>query len=256
MRKLLIVSALLLVSGLHTACGGLYARGYAGFTQMGITGDVALAPSVGGVPLDAINNNIEDAFGIGEESSFYGRTDLGLGVVNFTASGFQYAGTGTGDLAFGFGDLPATTPIRSAVDLFNVKAAATLTLLNIGAFRLSPGIALDYFNLEMEIESRTAPLSESLEIQAPVPLLFAQAELDLGYVGAIVDAGWIEADVEDADGQVLDIEAMLRVMPTDHIELVAGYRYISLEASGLADDQDFSADVELQGWFVGGGITF
>ena len=44
--------------------------------------------------------------------------------------------------------------------------------------------------------------------------------------------------------------------PVSNVEVFVGYRWISMEASGTADDQVFEADLVLRGWFAGGGLRF
>lgn len=247
----LVVSLLVLPS-----CMDLEARAYAGYMQAELTGELGLAPTA---PTTAIGRvGLEDSFGSGEEGSLYARVDATASIFNVTASAFRYDSTGQGTLEAEFGGLQQGLLVDTEVDFLNAKFGVTFDLIDLGFIRLSPGVAVDYFDLDMSV-SAAPPLSgeaESLDLQAPVPMLFVQAEGDVGPVSGIVEVGGMSADYGDVDGTFIDVEALLRVAPFSNVELFAGYRYISLEGTGDASGQEFDADLALQGWFVGGGVTF
>ena len=75
-------------------------------------------------------------------------------------------------------------------------------------------------------------------------------------VAATVDAGGMAVNYGDIDGVFFDLEAMLRIQPTDHIEIFGGYRWIDVDGDGTADGQAYDADLSVRGWFVGGGFVF
>jgi hypothetical protein len=38
--------------------------------------------------------------------------------------------------------------------------------------------------------------------------------------------------------------------------LLAGYRFIDIDGTGETDTESFGVDLQLQGWFIGGGVVF
>ena len=83
-----------------------------------------------------------------------------------------------------------------------------------------------------------------------------RGEVDLGIVSAVVEGGYITADVDDVEGEVLDIEAQLVLHPTDLIEVFVGYRSLELQFDGDIDGDTFDTDIQISGFLVGGGIRF
>ena len=202
--------------------------------------------------------DVQEGFGLREKmDSPYGRVEVQALIARLQVSGFQIDQTGQGTLAVQFGDIPVSTPIETTLDMTNIKGELLFDLIDIGPVRISPGIGVDYFDLQLESRSlAVTTLRESLDAQAPVPMLFVQAELDLGVVDFVADIGGMKADVEDADGTAIDIELLARVRPLDHVEIFAGYRHIILDVEGKADGQDYLSDLELSGFIIGGGIYF
>ncbi len=247
----LILLPLALVS--LTACNGLGIKVDGGYAQMEFSGDMKLAPSttIPGLTLDPVD--VQDNLGLDAKvGSPYGRVEMGFVLGSITASGFTHDQDGSGTLNARFGDLTASTPVTTSIELRNAKAALHFDLLNLGVFRISPGIGLDVFDINLEVSSLT--LTEQVDVIAPVPMLFIQGEVDLGAVEAVVDVGALKADVGDASGMFLDVEALLRYSPTPKIHLFAGARLIRIDANGTADGQDFDLNLTLKGFM--GGVGF
>jgi hypothetical protein len=251
-RKLqLVLLPLALVS--LSACNGLGIKVDAGYAQMEFSGDMKLAPStaVPGLTLDPVD--VQDTLGLDAKvGTPYGRVEMGFVLGSITASGFTHDQDGSGILNARFGDLTASTPISSSLKLRNAKAALHFDLLNLGMVRISPGIGLDVFDIDLQVKSLA--LTEQVEVIAPVPMLFIQGEIDFGAVEAVIDIGGLKADVGDASGTFLDVEALLRYSPTPKIHLFAGARLIRINADGTADGQAFDLDLTLRGFM--GGIGF
>ena len=237
------------------SCMDLRARAYAGYMQSELSGDLGLAPSFAPAAVST-SVDVEDSFGVSDEGSPYVRLEAAAGPLNFTASAFRYDSDSTGTLQANFGDITAGLLVNTETEFFNAKGAVTFDILDVGFLRLSPGLAVDYFDIDVSVTAVGLGAQENLDVQAPVPMLFAQAEATVGPVAATVDVGGIAIDVGDVDGTYFDVEALLRVAPVSHIEVFAGYRWINMDGKGTADGQDFDADLTLQGWFLGGGFTF
>ena len=246
------VLALLLLGS--TSCVDLRARAHAAYMQPQLSGDVALASTTLPATLGA---DVQDDLGVDTEQSPYVRLELGTGIVNVTASAFQYGSSGSGVLDANFGNITAGVPVNSDIDVLNIRGAVTFDLIDLGPVRISPGLAVDYTDLDFEVRQTTGGTAiERLEVQIPAPLLYVQAEADLGPLIANIDAGGMKVDLDEVDGTFWDIEAMLRYAPAEHFEIFGGYRLILVDGQGTVDGQAYDADVELSGWFAGGGISF
>jgi hypothetical protein len=240
------------------ACVGVRARAYAGVQQSTLQGDVALDNSGGTLNLGANRADVEDDLGVDDrEYSPYVRAELGLPIGAVTVSGFTYTQTGAGTLlGTQYGDIPAGTAVTSYLEFSNVKAAAHFDLFDFGVLRLAPGVGVDFIDLDLEVTELGTSRFERLNNEVFVPMVFAQAEVDLGVVAATLDVGYMQASLDDAKGSYLDVEGLVRVTPMPFVELFAGYRFLDLDARGHADERRYEADVRLHGWMLGGGITF
>ncbi len=236
-----------------TACNGLGIKVDGGYAQMEFSGDMKLAPSttIPGLTLDPVD--VQDDLGLDAKvGTPYGRVEMGFVLGSITASGFTHDQDGSGTLTTRFGDLTASTPVTTSLELRNAKVALHFDLLNLGVFRVSPGIGLDVFDINLNVSSLS--LTEQIDVIAPVPMAFVQGEIDLGAVEAVIDVGALKADVGDASGMFLDVEALLRYSPTPKIHAFVGARLIRIDANGNADGQDFDLNLTLKGFM--GGIGF
>ncbi|HHI81356.1 MAG TPA: hypothetical protein ENK02_15435 [Planctomycetes bacterium] len=236
-----------------TACNGLGIKVDGGYAQMEFSGDMKLAPSVTvpGLTLDPVD--VQDNLGLDAKvGTPYGRVEMGFVLGSITASGFTHSQEGSGVLNARFGDLTASTPVTTSLDLRNAKAALHFDLLNLGVVRVSPGIGIDVFDINLDVKSTA--LTETVDVIAPVPMVFVQGEVDFGAVEAVVDVGALKADVGDASGTFFDVEALLRYSPTPKIHVFLGARLIRIDADGTADGQAFDLNLTLKGFM--GGIGF
>ena len=253
MRYMLSIAALLL-----SACTGLRARAYGGIQQTTLQGGVALDNSAGSLSLGANRADIDADLGLDDrEYSPYVRAEIGLPIGSATVSGFRFNQTGAGTLTGGqFGDIPAGTQVTSFMKFTNVKVAAHYDLFDIGVLRLSPGVGVDFIDFDLQVTELGTSNYERVDNRVYVPMLFAQAEANLGILAATLDVGYMQASLNNAKGSYLDVEALIRVSPSPFVEIFAGYRLIELDARGVADDRRYDADLTLHGWVLGGGVTF
>ncbi len=240
------------------SCSGFGIDVDAGYTSLELDGDIGLNPTVGGVNLDTVRADVQSDLGLSDKmKSAYGRIEAAAGIASFTFSGFDIDQDGTGQLTVQFGDIPLNTPVRTSIAMKNLKGAVHFDVINFGPVRLSPGIGVDLFDLNIDVQSVLVPtLRESVDALAPIPMLFLQGEVDLGYLDFTADVGGMKINLQDGNGTFFDVEAILRVRPADYVELFAGYRYILLDVEGQADNQRFLGDLTLRGFMVGGGIYF
>lgn len=263
MKKISI--SVLLAFGL-SSCSVHHARTYVGAMASRTTGEAGLSSaSLSGGPLGGIHPDrpglaradLDDSLGIaGFEGSPYVRTELNVGGLGVTLSAFQHDSSGEGTLDTAFGKIPAMTPIRSNLALSNVKGAVTFDFLDFELIRFSPGVALDLLDLEMSVSAPILGKEEEISTSVPVPLAFLQTEFNFGPVAATIDFGGMWIDVEEVSGLFIDVEVLLRVRPWDHVELMAGARWIMTDLEGINDGQNYSMDVDVMGFFLGIGVTF
>ena len=253
MRHLPILAAVAL---LFAGCQIPTMTAQVGYARLAVDGDIGY---VSGSTSGSISQDVESAFGLGDnQGSPYGRAVLDTGVQVFSVSAFALSDEGTGVLEANFGDsglLLANTPVRSELDLFNVKGAYAFEI-PIGPVSISPGIALDYFDLDLEVSDLIGITTERVELNAPLPLAFLRAEVAVGPVSAVAEVGYIDVDIEDVAAKFLDIEAMLVVQPVPLLQLFVGYRSLNLEAQGLIDGDAFDTDLRISGFLIGGGLRF
>ena len=237
------------------SCGAAGIKLFGGYSQMNLSGTIGLEPGGGG-PFTQID--VVDDLGLGSEvGTPYGRAEIDLGVIHLTGSGFLFEESGSGTLTADFGDITVTTGVDTELEMLNAKGAVSFDIIEIGALRISPGVAVDYLQLDMIVRETATPTNfEQLDINVPVPMLFVQGEVDLSLLNATVDVGWMSLDLGEISGTWLDIEALATFNLFPAVETFAGYRYISVEANGTADGQLFDTNLELQGFIVGLGFSW
>jgi hypothetical protein len=246
------------IFGLCCACSAPSARLHAGYMQSGLSGNASLQTTVAGTSASA-RANVESGLGLADDSnSLYVRAELDAGPLRFSGSAFRYEQSGRGRLDVDFGDIRAGTEVDADISMGVLKGGLTFDLLDLGVIRISPGLGADLIDLEATVVDASGLTNESERIDelVPIPILFVQAEAEIGPVSAVVEFGGMDITYDTFSGRLVDLEALLLVEPVDSVELFAGYRWISLDASGQTDDGDFATDLVLQGWFAGGGFRF
>ncbi len=237
---------------LTCGCSSFGVKGQLGYTAMSLGGDVALSPSGSGT----IRQDIESGLGLGDpQGSVYGRLELDCGVPVLTVSGFTFQEEGQGQLGPQFGQIPAGTTVQSEVDFTNFKAALAFDI-DLGVVKVAPGVAVDVFDMDIQVRDSLGLSNEDIDVLAPVPMAFLRATVDLGAVALVGEGGYMSLDVDDVDGTFWDAEGWIEVRPTGGLFLFGGYRHISIAGTGIVDNQDFDADLTIAGWQVGGGFRF
>lgn len=258
MRKLAAIAVTATVLFTAGGCVGVGARAYVGFTQTEVEGDFALDSTSGGANLSSIKNDIENDFGITEASpSVWVKAEIeppDFGVIS--VSGFTYSEEGTGTLSNNFGDVPAGSNVTTDLTFDNAKVAWTYDMFDLEFFHVSPGLAVDLFAIDTRVSSTSPSAFEDVDSLAFVPMLYVRTGVNAAIVALDVEAGWMSIDLGDADGEYFDLEAMARLNIAPAVEIVAGYRWISIDGEGKAEGQRFAADLDMRGWYVGGGIAF
>lgn len=206
--------------------------------------------------LGSIRNSLDETLDLADTNvAPYGRVQAGVGPHRVQVSAFGFSESGGGVLDADFGVLTAGTGVNADLDVYNIKAFYSYGW-NIGPLRIGPGIGVDIIATDIDVTNLSGTAFEQIETSSPIPMVFAQAELDLEVVSALLEVGAMAADLDDADGTWWDIEAMVRVHPFAGWHLMAGYRFIDQDTEGEADNAPFDGDLDVQGWLIGGGITF
>jgi hypothetical protein len=228
-----------------------------GYTQQQFSGTAGLAPTGGGLAPSQTTVDLENELGLDDAiGSPYGRVQAGLGSWGLTASGFVLSDNADGRVTRQFGNITVGTDVRTDVEMINVKGAVTYDVLDTTYLTISPGLAVNYLDFDVSVSAPSLGISERLQAEAPVPMLFGQVSSRVGIVSLTLEGGWITADVGDADGTFLDIEAILRLHLGLGTHLFTGYRYIDVDTNGIASGQRFDADFSVRGWVLGLGYRF
>lgn len=229
----------------------------AGYAHLSLDGDIGY--STGNTV--AVEQDFESTFGLGDaQGSPYGRAQIDFGVPVLTVSAFSFEDQGRGVLESNFGDITAPAggvPVQSELDMMNAKVSLAFEI-GIGPVSISPGLAIDYFDFDLQIDVTESLLSarEQVDVSGPLPLAFLRADVDLGIVSAFAEAGYMSADIDSVDGEVLDIEAQLVLHPAPLVELFVGYRYLNIALDGILDNDTIDTDITISGLIFGGGIRF
>lgn len=238
------------------SCTQFEVTAQAAYARLSLDGDIGYKSASDPSPGPTIDQDIESAFGLGDGQGVpYGRVMLDMGTPVLTVSGFVFEEDGRGRLQANFGDVPAGLDVLTDFTMNNAKASYAFQI-PIGPVSIAPGLALDYFDLEIDVRDAFGAFRETVELAGPVPLAFLRADVDLGIVAAVAEVGYMEIDIDDVTASLLDVEAMLEVRPTAMVHLVAGYRHLNLAADGIVDGDSIDTDITLSGFFVGGGIRF
>jgi hypothetical protein len=242
---------------LVAACTPTRYRADIGAAMVEPSGDIALQNSAGTLNLGLAKNDLEGDLDLGEqETSPYLRLEVDWGPQRVRASGFGFEDTGSGLLANDFGDLLAGSAVGTSIEFFNVSAAWSYDLVPGESFRVGPGLQFGFYSLDVSAQAVGFAAFERVSTDVLVPELFVAGEADFGWGSLVAEIGWMEASLRDASGRYWDVDALVRVHPASQIELFLGYRYILMDADGLAASRDFAGDVNVSGWLVGGGVRF
>jgi hypothetical protein len=230
----------------------------AAFMQTSVDGHVALGPSTGPVSLDDRKNYLSEDLGVEQSNpGIMLGANATTSIGRFGAAVFWFEDTGSGTLAQPFGDLPAGTAVNSEFDFRNLKTYWVYDILELDGFRLAPGVAVNFIDTQTKARSATvAGNFEEAEVFAPIPLLYVDSELELGMFRIQAQAGGIKIDLGDGEGVYWDLDGRVGFAPVENVDIFAGYRYLTVDASGDARSRDAQVDLRVSGWFLGGEIRF
>lgn len=250
-------SSLLLVSTLclFAACKGNSYRANVGPMFAVANGEIALQNGAGTLSLGANQNDIDSEMGLGDtQAAPYARLEASNGKHRFRLHGFGMDASGTGQLQGDFGNISAGSQVTTSLEFYAIDANWGLEVLRGEKFRVAVGAQVGYYSLDVAARSNTG--REEVVTDVVVPMPFVEVEGLFGPLTIGANAGIMGADLGDGSGRYWDMEGYLRLQATKNFDLMAGYRYVLLDAYGTATDRDFDADIDVQGIFVTAGIKF
>jgi hypothetical protein len=218
------------------------------------SGDVGVA-APGATPPSFALSDLDSDLGLGDtEVSPYVRLQTDIDRHRVRLHGFGVNAEGSGTLDTDYGGIVAGAQVETDMDFLAIGANYGFQLWSGPNYRIGVGAAANYYGLD--VAARSSVGRETVQTDVIVPMPFVEIEgmwrdFTLGANGAVMSA-----DLGDASGRYLDIEAYLRWQMLTSFDLMAGYRYLVIDAYGSASGRDFDADVTIQGYFFTAGVRF
>ena len=238
------------------SCSGMEVKSDVGYMLMQLSGDFGLSDSGNTVTPGQVKLSLGQGLDLDTSDSPYARVDLSLAGWRVSLSGFQYEESGDAVLSANFGNISAGVSVATDITMFNLRGAVTYDLIHWGVLRLSPGVSIDYFDVDLDVNAVSISGFESIDFRAPIPMPYLDTTVELGPLTLAATASGLYANLPDADGTFWDFDAKLSYQPWPLMEMFAGYRFLRLDAFGVADSQDFDTELTMQGWFFGGSFRF
>jgi hypothetical protein len=250
-KSLLLVSLLVPLA----ACAGTTYRGSAGPIFAVTNGEIALQNAGGTLALGDNQNDVDSELGLGDtQAAPYIRLQSDKERHRVRLHGFGFDENGNGTLAGDYGGIAAGSQVTTSTEFFAIAANYGYELLRGENYRFAVGGQAGYYKLDIAARSPVGREAVSTDVLVPMP--FVELELLLGPVTIGANAAIMGADIRDASGRYWDMEGNVRWQATKQFDLMAGYRYVLLDAYGTATSRDFDADVDVQGVFITAGIKF
>jgi hypothetical protein len=237
------------------SCAGQTYRVDVGAMFAKASGDLTLQNSLGSLQLFQNKNDLDKDLGVGDiEPSPYLRLQADQEKHRLRAHGFGIDATGSGTLAGDYGNLVGGSQVTTSLRFLAAGLTYSYEIARDEHYRVGVGAAFNWYSLD--VAARSTVGRESVETDVLVPMPYLEAEGFLGPLTAGANFAFMSADLGDANGQYIDLETYLRWQASDQLDVMVGYRYLVMDPAGRASDRDFDADVEIQGFFVGGGVRF
>ena len=170
---------------------------------------------------------------------------VGPSRYEFGRWGISVEGRTSIDTTFDFGGSTYTT--GDTVDTeFDVEVwrAAYLFCPKLGRFKIGVGLALQWWQVEAELDNETAGFSEEFDESYPIPALTARLDIPFNlFVAFTSKADYLQVDVNDIEGRFLDSSAGITFSAPKAFSVFAGYRIVDAD---LTIDED-SVDLEFKG---------
>lgn len=203
-----------------------------------------------------------------EVVAFYGAR-AGIAPLEGVASHFAYAGSNDGLVsgATEFAGVPIAgdLAITADLDLAVTKLLLGFDVINTPAARVGLLAGVDYLEFDrFDLISREFKTGSGGTVQigdvqtilenesTVVPIVGVRADARIPWIGRVGgELSGLKADFEDADVLFLDLNLAAMWEPWDHVELVVGYRAVTMDLDGRVGDADLDIEVGLDGPYAG-----
>jgi hypothetical protein len=236
------------------ACAPLEVTTQLAYMRSAIDGELTLAPASG---IRSTPQDVDGAFGLGDDrESPFARVVADFGTPVLRGSGFWLHESGRGVLDDDFGGLPAGTSVQTDLDLGVFELTGELEW-TFGPLTVAPGVSVDLLALDFRAETSASNREEIDElVVVPMPSLRATLEPGAG-VALSLEASYLDArGLFDSDARFADVEASVVWPIASHVHVLAGFRWLDADAEAVTATDDVRIDVEVRGWYVGGGFRF
>lgn len=247
-----LLSLLLVIT--FAACAGQTYRAEVGPMFARARGEFALADNAQNMqPNNSLNGNM--GLGQTEVSPYVAlRTDYNKHRVRL--NGFYLDSEGSGTLGPQYGEIPAGAAVQTSMDFFGIASNYSYEVVREDNYRIGVGAQLGFYSLDIAVRSPAGGGRDEVTTEVFVPMPYLEIE---GFwkdftVGA--NMGIMSADLGDASGRYVDLEAYANWAINEDYDLKLGYRYLLLDGYGRASSRDFDADVDVQGFYLSAGIRF
>lgn len=190
---------------------------------------------------------------------------VGFAPLEVAVSQFGYDGTPSGAVSgvTRFAGIPVSGSFAIAgdVELAVTKLTAGLDLLNTPLFRLGVLAGVDYVEIDrFDLIAREAAggvavgdVQTILEDESSaVPILGLRADARIPFFGRVsAEASGLQADFDDADVSYFDVDLAAHWEPWKQVELLLGYRAVSMDVEGRVGSADLDVELDLDGPYLG-----
>jgi hypothetical protein len=190
---------------------------------------------------------------------------VGFAPLEVSISQFGYDGSNEGEVSgatrFAGAPISGTLLIGSELELAVTKLTAGFDVLNTPMFRVGLLAGLDYVEIDQfDLIARSANGSVAVgDIQTlledestAVPMIGARGDVALPFLGRLgAEFSGLEADFDDADVFFLDFDVSAHWEPWHNIELILGYRAVTMDVEGRVGDTDLDVELDLDGPYLG-----
>ena len=254
LRAMLAKLSLPITLLLFTACKGNTYHVDAGAMFARARGEVALQNAAGTLDLGSNQNSLGALDVDGREAAPFLRLETRHDKHRFQLNGFDLESDGNGTLTGDFGDIPSGSSVSAALDFLAINGVYTYEVLRKKNLRLAVGAEVAFYQLDLGVIAGAS--RESVTTDTIVPMPHVEAETFFGDFSALGSIAAMGADLGDGSGRYFDTSLTVRWKVLPEFDVFGGYRFLLVDAYGSASGRDFDSDVEVQGWFIGGGIRF
>lgn len=223
-----------------------------GFVDLG--GDFAASPST-----DVSGSSSVEALGLDDtETEFIPRADFEFGPFLWTVDygNLSFSGQGTAEATIDFGgiNVAAGQDVESDIDLTLYRSTFTWDVIPTDTFDLGLGFGIGGAEVSATVADTLGNSATTDEI-IPLPYAAASTTVEIGDFGVEGLAGVFAIEVDDVDVFYLDLDVNAYYQFLDMAgagtRIVAGWRYIDVDAAYDDGDEQIDADLNFSGPYVG-----